>query len=713
MVEQTYTLHYLGCSVLSKGTTGLGVIQKPLKELYFSFRKKQTKTPIEVYMQITREGLNMLTPDGNSQGHQLKSTLYKFQQVSYVEAVQFISRSNSRKTQYAFMPLDEKRTVSSPEKLLSTLEKKNSYLLKTSHQPIVVCLMRRQAGVKALDCHVFISLSSTDALKIVDSFTHMEQLSSQNEYKGDFRSAPQKANAPPTGNQWDGGYRPDYRPYPDHGYPTAGMSDPSYPHDGRYQLRDEHFRGSTGPDKPTKANDQPLSASYGGLHYHSSHPLAAAAAGGPIQNYPPRGYGDIHERGRPISSYFGQSSSPQQAHRQPPMSSSSQNLPINHSRGSSYEDRVKDYPPDPRYNYQRYEPPPTSHSQDDQLWNASRFSPYSRQTNDDGRPLSLAHAPQSGYNHPGVNNISPMGRADPRQALSTTDLPSQITRNSGISGGPYNHMHEASQVPRREPRPASPTHSGPTFSASNLESRQQLDESPGGSIEGHGKPVAKVPPHKIAGVKVLPSSFELPKRPTSPKPTYKTNDDDLFWEKQKAQFRNQQPANNNNGPSNRHSSHYPANNNYGDYQHQGATVINTKPANYNQSSDYYRNTSGLPISQSEIYSQYNNRYTQNYGNQNGQPNLLQDRRYAGGDFGGPSAMERRPHSYYDGDQPKTGGDKRKPEPSRENGDDMMRKKEAEIASMFQHMEIPSGNARLSRYASQTDLNFEQSLGYYP
>lgn len=715
MVEQTYTLHYLGCSVLSKGTTGLGVIQKPLKELYFSFRKKQTKTPTEVYMQITREGLNMLTPDGNGQGHQLKSTLYKFQQVSYVEAVLFTHKNNSRKTQFAFMPLDEKRAVTSPEKLFSTLEKKNSYLLKMNHQPIVVCLMRRQAGVKALDCHVFISLSPTDAMKIVDSFTHMEQLASQSEYKGEFRTVPPKANAPPPGSPWDGVHRPDYRPYTNPAYPASAIPDSNHPHDGRYQLRDEHFRGNVGADKLPKTSEQQISASFGGLNYHNHHPMAAGVAGGPMPNYPPRGYGEIQERGRPISSYFNQSSSQQQSPHQPPLSAS-HNLPVNHSRGSSYEERMRDYPPDPRYSYPRYEPMPISHSQDEQLWNAPGASPYERQTNDHGRPLSVAHAPQNNYNLAGSNNIAPMGRIDPRQALSTTDLPSQITRNSGVNAGPYSHIQEASHIPRREVRSASPTNSGPAFSASNLESRQQLNETntAGGLTEAHSKPVAKVPPHKIAGVKVLPSSFELPKRPISPKPTYK-NDDDPFWEKQKVQFRNQATNNNNNNnvPNNRYSNQFPLNN-YGDYQHPGAAVINTKPGNYSQSpaSDYYRNSSALPVSQSDIYSHYNNRYSHEYGNQNGNPPFV-DRRYIGADFGGPPGMERRPHSYYDGDQSKTSGEKRKSEQANGAGDDMMRKKEAEIASMFQHMEIPSGNPRVPRYASQADLNFEQSLGYYP
>lgn len=731
MVEQTYTLHYLGCSVLSKGTTGLGAIQKPLKELYFSFRKKQTKTPIEVYMQITREGLNMLTPDGNAQGHQLKTTLHKFSQVSYVEAVQFTSKvNNNRKTVFAFMPLDKKRAVASSEKLFSTLEKKNNYLHTANHQPIVVCLMRRQVGVKALDCHVFISLSPIDATKIVDSYTEMQQQSSQKEYKGDFRPLPQKPSAAPPGNQWDGAYRSDYGPYTDRSYPAPGMSDPNYPHDGRYQLRDEHFRGHSAQDRSAKPNEPPIAPSYGGMQYHPHpHQMMAgevAGRGGPMHNYSPRGYGEIQERGRPISSYFGQTPSLQQPQAQSSSSPlSSQKPQVNHSRGNSYEDRVRDYPPDTRYNYQRYEPPPTSQSHDDQLWNASRVPPYERQVNNHGRPLSLAHTPQGGYTPVGNNNIAPMGRADPRQALSTTDLPSQMSRNSA-NVGRYNQIPEGNKFQRREPRSASPTHMGPTFSASNLESRQQQGESssPGGLSDGPRKPVAKVPPHKIAGVKVLPSSFELPKRPTSPKPMYKSNEDELFWEKQKVQFRNH--ASNNNNPTNRYSSHFPANNNYAEYQNHpqgGLGLINTQPPNYsNRNSDFYRNGSGPPLNQSDIYSHYNNRYEQDYVHKNGTPPVSDRRYHAGTDYGGPATAERRPPAYFDvtgGDsggssQSKSSeGNRNKPETKDEDGNNMMRKKEAEIANMFQHMEIQSGNRRLNRYPSQTDLNFEQSLGYYP
>ncbi|XP_014771868.1 uncharacterized protein LOC106870350 isoform X2 [Octopus bimaculoides] len=648
MSDLTYTLHYLGCSTLSKGTTGLGSIQKPLKEHYFNFHKKVTKSPAEVYMQITYEGLDILTSNGSGSGTYLKNTHYEFNMINYMEAVQFtINKNNTRKTQFAFMPLDEKRIVRSPDKLFSTLEKKNNYLLKISHQPIVVCLLRRQAGLKALDCHVFLSLSTTDATKIVESFNFMQQKSMQKEYIGDFGAASQNPDPKdPRTNEMN--YHslprsPENQAVGSNAM-ASGQYPPSHPNEG-YQLRDEYFRHQVHDDWALDRNDRFPDV-------RSQHP-------------------------------YGQ---PQPYNQQPPFPGSPhQNRHVQLSRGHSYYER-------PVANQEGQSNYP--HNQE----NRQRFpSKY-------GRPMSenirgYGQYPNYDEQQRQAGELHPMAQKTNASEPYSPKMPhSQQYQQNSFTSQPLNH-------------------SGPMYSLSNLESRQQFDRNDTGqSFEAaRNKPVAKVPPHKIAGVKVLPTAFELPKRPISPKPSHQEYDNSAKlssngtnWDKADVQYRHS--SHDNRTANNRYSNVYAFDSKSDEgsrnYLRTSLSASEPRPMSMATANDYYK--SQIPtMSQHDIYRQYQtnnypNQLNPNYnpavGDRQYKPDMSveQDRRSQANE----DAMRRQEYSHnykqYAASNPHLN----------------IGSKEAEIASMFQNIEIDRQHIQ-SNYNRHDNMNFEKSLGYYP
>lgn len=644
MSDLTYTLHYLGCSTLSKGTTGLGSIQKPLKEHYFNFHKKVTKSPVEVYMQISPKGLDILTPNGSGSGTYLKNTHYEFNMINYMEAVQFtINKNNTRKTQFAFMPLDEKRIVRSPDKLFSTLEKKNNYLLKISHQPIVVCLLRRQAGLKALDCHVFLSLSTTDATKIVESFNFMQQTSMQKEYIGDFGAASQNAYPidPRTNER-------NYHPHsilPENqaagsNVMASGQYPPSHPNEG-YQLRDEYFRQQAHDDWALDGNDRLSDA-------HRQHP-------------------------------YGQ---PQPYNQQPPFPSSPhQNRQVQLSRGHSYYERPvakegqSDYP----------------HNQENRQQFPSKY----------GRPMS--------------ENIRGYGQYPnyDEQQRQAGELHAMTQKTNATDSYSPNMPH----LQQYRPNSITP-HPGPAFSLSNLESRQQFDGNDAGqSFEAaHNKPVAKVPPHKIAGVKVLPTAFELPKKPLSPKSSHQEHDNsaklssnEAKWDKADVQMRHS--SHDHRMSNNRYSNVYAfdTNSSDGSRNHLRSTLSasESRPMSMATANDYYK--SQIPtMSQHDIYRQYQNNPYPNHLNPN-YNSAVGDRQYRPDNM--PAEQDRHSQAYENVMRRQEHHHNYK-QYAASNPHLNAGSKEAEIASMFQNIEIDRQHIQ-PNYNRHGNMNFEKSLGYYP
>ncbi|GAB1602125.1 hypothetical protein Ahia01_000491300, partial [Argonauta hians] len=668
-MDSTYTLHYLGCSTLSKGTTGLGLIQKPLKEHYFNFQKKVAKSPTEVYMKINNNGLDILTPNGSGSTSYLKNIHYNFNLINYMEAVQFtVNKNNSRKTQYAFMPLDVRREIKSPDKLFSTLEKKNNYLLKITHQPIVVCLLRRQIGLKALDCHVFLSLSATDAMKIVDNFNAMQQRSIQSEYMGDFAATTGGAGggggggaavtaAAATSSHVERRHpRPEeasYRPHsmsPENLSAASGGQPPSHPHeDHRYQLRDEYFR-----------------------HSQDRH-----------IDHDPRQYGQSPQHYKQHQQIFSSSpsSSPHQG-RHLPVSRGSSNL--SETGYLRVPDNSKSYPPPSNY----------------------------------GRPMSenIGDFNRQHPNYDERQRMSYAGDLSPRNSRAND----RLSYSPGVTRT-QNYPSDPSNIP-------APT--GPMFSLSNLESRQQFDnrnnngdQNLEASYNNSTKPVAKVPPHKIAGVKVLPSAFELPKRQPSPKASYHDSDistkpggpDTLGWEKPDIHYRhNNHDRNSNNRYSNAYAFDSKSHENNGNYLRSsdggGGDQLPrpARPMSMVSTSDYYK--SEIPtMSQNDIYRQYQNQHyppntSKHYGSSSSNNNNSSNS--SSNYHGGSESIRRQQQQqqYHYNYQHMSGSSPH----INQHGS-----KEAEIAAMFQHMGLDRPHRPPPPGYSRNDVNFEKSLGYFP
>lgn len=159
---------YLGSAMLTKGTTGLGVIQKPLRDKYFAFRKSlDNKLGPEIGIRINPRGIILMFP-GSHQG-QANDEFYEMSSIHFIEAVQFVTSKHKDKKFYgAFVPIDESHSTSSQDKMFVHIEKKFNHLTKISHPPMLACVMRRPTGVKAVDCHMLVIPVVEDALRMAD-----------------------------------------------------------------------------------------------------------------------------------------------------------------------------------------------------------------------------------------------------------------------------------------------------------------------------------------------------------------------------------------------------------------------------------------------------------------------------------------------------------------------------------------------------------------
>ncbi|XP_012946699.1 uncharacterized protein LOC106014168, partial [Aplysia californica] len=154
---------YMGFVPLSKPPTGVSVLQSPVKDLYFKYRRSSSGAR-SASLKLTQHGVVVaLFEDGR-----VKAELFfDFSSVTYVEALKFspVKTSSERKPKAMFVPVDEGKGPV-PEKHAFLLDKHFHFLVSSSHPPLVVCVVRRPQGVKALDCHVFALDTAENALHI-------------------------------------------------------------------------------------------------------------------------------------------------------------------------------------------------------------------------------------------------------------------------------------------------------------------------------------------------------------------------------------------------------------------------------------------------------------------------------------------------------------------------------------------------------------------
>ena len=167
-VAQEFTVQYLGSTMIARVATGLGVVQKPLKELYVAYRKSaEGKTSQERTLTILDQGLTMTFRDGP--GKTIREVTYPMSDLPFWDAVQFVAvRGSDKKWRAAFETLDPERNVDrSADKLYQPLDKKLHFLTQMSHPPLFTCVLRRKTGIKALDCHAFVCQSNEDAIELL------------------------------------------------------------------------------------------------------------------------------------------------------------------------------------------------------------------------------------------------------------------------------------------------------------------------------------------------------------------------------------------------------------------------------------------------------------------------------------------------------------------------------------------------------------------
>ncbi|KAL3857989.1 hypothetical protein ACJMK2_012608 [Sinanodonta woodiana] len=506
-MEAEFAVQYLGDSMLSKGTTGLGVLQKPLKEKYFQYRKSDDrKYAPDISMRIKPSGICLVFPKGYP--GKKSEDYFDISSVHYVEAVRFVAEKKDKKQYFAFLPVDEaSATNASTEKLFSVLEKKYHFLLKQHHPPIVACVMRRTSGVKAVDCHMFITYNENDAFGISSVLSSFQKTGAR-EYSG-----------APSG------------PYGSSAYTSSQRNQDDIPKDRdefalrdsrQFELRDDYFRDSSRGEK-TSYDPNRISGSL----YDSSREDGRSFPkdskeylGWEREDLPNLRYDDrypnvsqgnrfLEERGRPLNDHdkYGRPTSP--------------SFPGGSNYYGDKEDKFKVQEMQRAYDGEQREFLRTRQvsgafdNNFDDRYNNRRSDDYDRNRDGMYSPRVNARPSSPGFRDgarpPDMYKSPPPTSGDPYRK-STPESP------RGPSTRAFSPGRTRSPPLARPPQRAlSPVPRGPideVFSASNLESRQEFDRG----SDSRGRPVAKVPPHMVGGIKVLPTGgFKLPLKPATPR----------------------------------------------------------------------------------------------------------------------------------------------------------------------------------------------------
>lgn len=496
MSDTQINVECLGSTILSKATTsGLGSIQKPLYEKYIQYRKSgKGKKSQRAWLKVNPDGITVIFPT-DEPGH-TQNYFYERNSINFFDAVRFtMTKGSDKKLQYAFLPIDESHSLNQGyDKLFSQMDKKYQNFAKMEHPTIIACVMRRQSGVRALDCHGFVTENDADAFRVLSAFsampTEMRRLGQGGQDEQDTRYQ----------------YRPPQGQQPD-------LIQTEFGQFGIYQggkpinLTDEHFRGNKRDSDRRAYHDEPEVDRYIGNIGKEERPNRYSFENREVRK-------DDYREGQPVYAKVNRNSGELFHERQRSGELVENVRPSNlHFRQRSGElDEVSS----PRY---------------------EERSPYAQergriQSREDHRiPRVMSPLRNQGREPPATapkpqRALSPEPRF-PRPDTRSPDSPRGITRNYSGRERPTSGNIDAPESPKNANRNSfgrDRPPSGPISSVSNLESRQDKSQ----------KPVAKVPPHLVAGIKVLPTGF-VPKveSPKSPRrdmvnniENYYTNDDD-------------------------------------------------------------------------------------------------------------------------------------------------------------------------------------------
>ncbi len=171
---------YLGSCMLTTTATGIGALQKPLRDLYFDFRQSggipdPTK---QRYLTMSSRGMTVSWHDPSKSAP--CEVFYSMPNILFWDAVQFVVVKGTKKLCGAFEPLDNDHSRNK-DNLFVVLEKKYHFLQQLRHPSLFVCVLRRTTGVKAMDIHVFVCVSDSEALGLVHGLNTIQDSYNENQ----------------------------------------------------------------------------------------------------------------------------------------------------------------------------------------------------------------------------------------------------------------------------------------------------------------------------------------------------------------------------------------------------------------------------------------------------------------------------------------------------------------------------------------------------
>ncbi|XP_063396517.1 uncharacterized protein LOC134681050 [Mytilus trossulus] len=478
MTDVQVSVECLGSAILSKTTTsGLGSIQKPLYEKYIQYRKSgKGKKSQPAWLKVSQDGITVIFPT-DQPGH-TQNYFYERSSINFFEAVRLTSNKSSDKKYYgAFLPVDEARTLNQGyDKLFFQIDKKHLSLTKVEHPVVIACVMRRQVGVRALDCHGFITEKDGDAFRVTSAFFSPPPIYKQVGQEYSEENEPRYQHRPPLQGQKPDLIQTEYGPY---GIYKGGKP-----------------VNSSGNPEILPSNDDRDVNRYAGNIEKDERQLSS--------RYSFENQNDTREYGEDYGA---------------------QQMVYAKNNRQSAEIKQDRYPSGEIRNIDRRDPQTSMQGSFDIGDNNGRFAQHDNKLDshfdqERGRIQSKNDfripRPMSPLRNQGRE--LPVTAPKPQRALSPEPrIPKHDIR-----------LHDSShEIVTREPiSPRDYPSSGPVSSVSNKESRQEPNK----------KPVAKVPPHLVAGIKVLPTGF-VPKldSPKNPKPNlignienYYSNEEDPY-----------------------------------------------------------------------------------------------------------------------------------------------------------------------------------------
>ncbi|XP_030755134.1 uncharacterized protein LOC115881683 isoform X2 [Sitophilus oryzae] len=161
----TFSVDYLGSIPLQDKVNSLSGLQKPLRKLYFSYKKLvKNKKTLSGRLEISPQGLKVQYQGQSGDLEQMNS----YPSIAVWSAVKFvIQETTGNCLSYAFLPLITDPDNMDKQALFKNLEdNEKKYITKEEHSPLFAVVMRKIGVQKQLECHGFVCQTSEDAIVI-------------------------------------------------------------------------------------------------------------------------------------------------------------------------------------------------------------------------------------------------------------------------------------------------------------------------------------------------------------------------------------------------------------------------------------------------------------------------------------------------------------------------------------------------------------------